>query len=74
MNDWHNIRIVAKPGEAQVYVDGSELRGVHNITVDLPLQGIPSVTLELYPTELVIEGTGQVERVTMCPLCKEKVK
>ncbi len=73
VNGWHKIRIVAEPGNAQVYVDDLQMRGVHGISVSIPLQGIPSVTLELYPTELVIEGTAEVERVTMCPACKQQI-
>ena len=77
MKDWPKVRIVATPGGgARVFIDDVQLHGVRSIGVEftLPGEGLPSVKLVLYPTELVFEGEVQVERVTLCPLCKQTQK
>jgi len=74
MKDWPKVRLVATPcSGTRVFIGDVELHGVRHVDVDfqLPRQGITTVKLELFPSELVLEGEVRVKRATVCPLCKE---
>ena len=53
---------------------GAQITGVYKATWSHAVGDVPRVVLEAYSTEVQVTAAGEeVERITRCPTCKEKM-
>ena len=58
------IHLSIDPSRGFVEIDGERIEGVVSVTSYYSVGNIPTVTLELYTANLIIEGEGEIETIT----------
>ena len=70
--DKHDIEIISdgEPCGTRVLIDGEQIKGVVGVDFGHVVNNMPFVTIGLYPKALKVTGQAEVERVPVCPNCR----
>ena len=56
------IELNQKVGQSKVFIDSEEVGGVHDVSINMSVGALPTVTLTLLPADVEITGFADIVR------------